>query len=141
MNAIDFLIKEHNRVRTLLTDIADRSQNFETQQNLFKHLSKDLIRHEAMEHKVWYPCFKNNLPKEVKHLIKEETIAENEIKKMNELKTEAAWNEHFAKFKKAVQHHADEEEEELFPEVTKLLSENELLEIGSKMADFKKHYH
>jgi len=141
MNAFDFLTQEHNRVRALLIDIANSSHHFETQQTLFRDLGKDLIRHEAMEHQVWYPHFKNNLPNTVKHLVKEENIAEKEIKKMNELKSEIAWNEHFAKFKKAVQKHANEEEQQLFPEVAKLLSENELIEIGSKMADFKREYH
>ena len=141
MNAIEFLIMEHDRVRAMLSDIDNDSHRFETKQRHFERLSQDLIRHEMMEHTVWYPYFKDTLPETVKHLLKEENMAEKEIKKMHELKTEAAWTEHFAKFKKDVQHHAKEEEEQLFPEVEKLLSESQLLEIGSKMAAFKKEYH
>ncbi|MDR3501811.1 MAG: hemerythrin domain-containing protein [Legionella sp.] len=140
MNGIDFLITEHNRVRAMLNDIADESHRFETQQNRFERLSRDLIRHEEMEHTVWYPHFKNKLPDTVKHLLKEENMAQKEIQKMNGLKTESAWKEHFIKFKEAVQHHAEEEEEQLFPEVAKILSKEQLLDIGSEMAVFKKEH-
>ncbi len=50
MNAIEFLIKEHNKVRALLVDIADESHQFDTQKTRFDLLAQDLIRHENMEH-------------------------------------------------------------------------------------------
>ncbi len=140
MNAIDFLIKEHNKVRTMLDDIADEAHHFETQQKRFALLAQDLIRHEHMEHTVWYPHFKSKLPEAVQHLAKEEQGAEKEIKKMNELKTPTVWKEHFSKFKKDVEHHAQEEEKELFPEVEKILSEAQLLAIGAEMAAYKKEH-
>lgn len=141
MNAIDFLIKEHNSVRAMLMDICDDSHRYETKKKIFDKLSHDLIRHETMEHEVWYPLFKNKLPDTVKHLVKEEQGAERAIKKLDSLKTEQAWSEHFVKFKQAVEHHAEEEENELFPEVQKILSEKELKEIGLKMHTFKREHH
>jgi hemerythrin superfamily protein len=140
MNAIEFLIKEHNKVRTMLADIADESHEFATQKKRFALLAQDLVRHEHMEHEVWYPHFKDELSDTVKHLVKEEKSAEQEIKKMEALKTEAAWQEHFPKFKHDVEHHAKEEEKDLFPEVKKLLSEQQLLDIGAAMLEYKKKY-
>lgn len=140
MNAIDFLIKEHNKVRTMMADIANETHQFETQKKRFELLAQDLIRHEHMEHQVWYPHFKKDLPDTVKHLVKEENSAEKEIKKLESLKKEDVWKEHFTKFKKDVEHHAKEEEEELFPEVTKILSEEQLLAIGAEMLQYKKEY-
>lgn len=138
MNAIDFLIKEHNKVRTMLADINDDSHSFETKKKKFSVLANDLLRHETMENFVWYPHFKDNLPDTVKHLITEEKHAEKAIKKIEELKTEESWKEHFLQLKRDVEHHAKEEEKELFPVVKKLLSEKELNEIGLKMHEFKK---
>ena len=140
MNAIDFLIKEHNKVRTMLEDINDDSHHFDTKKNRFELLAQTLIRHEHMEHKVWYPHFKNQLSDTVKHLIKEESMAEQEIKKIKALKTEASWVAHFSKFMEDVEHHAQEEENELFPEVQKILSEEQLQEIGQSMAQYKKDH-
>lgn len=140
MNAIEFLIKEHNKVRTMLADITNGSHHFDTQKKRFELLAHDLIRHEQMEHEVWYPHFKNEVPDTVKHLFKEEKNAEKEIKKIEELKTEAAWQEHLIKFKQDVEHHAQEEEKKLFPEVKRILSEKQLLEIGASMLAYKKDY-
>jgi len=140
MNAIDFLIKEHNRVRKMLRTISNESQHYEMQKKQFQALSQDLIRHETMEHEVWYPHFKDKLPDTVKHLLTEEQHAEKAIKKMKELKTEEEWQQQFLKFKNAVEHHASEEETNLFPEVAKILSEKELEEIGMELFDYKLHH-
>ena len=143
MNAIDFLVKEHDRVRKLLTNICDKSHRYETKRKMFEALGDDLIRHETMEHRVWYPHLRNNrqLNEEVKHLLKEENYAEREIRHLSEIKNESVWEEHFASFKKNVEHHAKEEERELFPEVQKLFSTDELETIGSEMYNFKRQYH
>ena len=138
MNAIDFLIKEHNRVRALMADISDPSHQFDTQRKRFELLSQELLRHETMEHTIWYPYFKNELPDTVKHLVSEEKSAEKAIHKIDALKTQEAWEENFQKFMDDVEHHAKEEENELFPEVQKILSEQELENIGLKMHAYKK---
>lgn len=140
MNAIEFLINEHNKVRAMLADITGGSHHLEAQKTRFELLAHDLIRHEKMEHEVWYPHFKNDLPDTVKHLLKEEKMAEKEIKKIEELKTETAWQEHLIKFKQDVEHHAREEEKKLFPEVKKILSEKQLMEIGASMLAYKNEY-
>ncbi len=141
MNAIDFLLKEHNRVRKMLRTISDNSQHYTTKKKQFQLLAQDLLRHETMEHEVWYPHFKDKLPSEIRHLLNEEKHAEKAIKKMADLKTEEAWTKEFLKFKSDVEHHASEEETELFPEVERILSQRELEKIGLEMFNFKMHYH
>lgn len=140
MDAINFLLKEHQRVKTMLADIIDDSHHFETQRKKFESLAHDLVRHETMERVVWYPHLKNKVPDTVKHLISEEKHAEKAIKKLEELKSEEAWKVHFLKFKENVELHAEEEEEKLFPLAEKILSEKERDEIGLEMHAFKQHY-
>src|SRR3984885_12372895 len=103
MNAIDFLIKEHDKVRQALADIYGDSHREETKKKIFDSLCQDLIRHETMEHTIWYPHFKydKRLNDTVKHLLTEEKSAEKAIEQFNHIKTKQAWEEKFSKFKKA----------------------------------------
>lgn len=140
MNAIQFLINEHNRVRHLFDEISDESQRFETQKKKFEILASDLIRHENMEQEVWYPYFKSKISSKVQHLLSEERHAEMAIKKLEGLKTKEEWEAHFVKLKAAVEQHSQEEENELFPEVKKVLSAKELEDIGLQLDAFKKEH-
>jgi len=139
MNAIDFLTKEHHHVKQVLDDLSNKPHREETKKKMFDTLCKELLRHEEMEHKIWYPHFKQDqrLDDTVKHLLTEEKSAEEAIKRFGKVDNEKEWDLKFSKFKKAVEHHAHEEEEKLFPVVKKILSETELEEIGKEMYEFK----
>lgn len=142
MNAIEFLIKEHDKVRAMLVEIDQKSHRFETKMKLFNELCEDLLRHEKMEHEIWYPHFKNDsrLKDEVKHLLKEENNAEKAIKQLRNIHDEKQWQEKYTEFQSEVKHHAHEEEEKLFPEVMQILDESELIRIGKQMKEFKEEY-
>jgi hemerythrin-like domain-containing protein len=142
MNAIDLLISEHNKVRDILKKIAEDSKSFDEKKNSFKTLRHDLLRHEKMEQTIWYPHFKDSdkLDKTVKHLIKEEKEAHQEIQDLNQIGSEEEWNTQFKKFKHDVEHHAHEEESKLFPQIRNIFSESELANIGKEMLQFEKEY-
>lgn len=142
MNAIQFLIKEHDHVRRILGEIEDDSHRDKTKRKMFDELCDDLLRHETMEHKVWYPHFNKNekIDDTVRHLLSEEQHAEKAINQFKRIKNQAEWDEKFQQFKKDVEHHASEEEEKLFPKVKTILSEKELEMIGKKMWAFKREY-
>lgn len=142
MNAIEFLKHEHDKVRKMLDDISDDSHREETKRKKFDALCHDLIRHETMEETIWYPSFKHNekVDDTIKHLISEEKDAEKAIKKFENVQSFEEWEEKFVKFKKDVEHHANEEEEKLFPKVEKILTDEELKLLGIKMQEFKEQY-
>lgn len=142
MDAIAFLLKEHEAVKRMLVDINDPSHKPETKQKHFETLAEQLTRHEKMEQTLWYPFLKKNthLNEIVKHLIAEEKIAAKLIKKFEHIKTDAKWDEAFLELKKDIEHHAQEEETKLFPKVKKLMSEHDLTTIGHEMYAFKKNY-
>lgn len=139
MDAIKFLLKEHQKVRRVLASIKKKPKGQKSKKTMFNNLCKDLIRHETMEETVWYPYLKKNLKLKttISHLISEENMAEKEIKKINKIKEEDEWNKKFLKFSKAVLHHASEEEKYLFPKVKNALETKELNNLGKKMQVFK----
>jgi hypothetical protein len=140
MNAILFLINEHEKVKHILADICDKSHKEETKLKIFHELAHHLIRHETMEQKIWYPHFKDKLEDTVKHLISEEKSAAQAIIELEKIKNQNMWDEKFLKFKNDVEHHASEEEHKLFPNVKKILTEEELEKIGKEMYEFKKEF-
>src|SRR5688572_8624922 len=139
MNAIDFLIDEHNKVRKSLKEISNQHHS-PAKKKLFEKLCQDLLRHEKMEETIWYPKLKNN-PKlfdEIKHLIKEENHAEKVINELKQMTDSQRWERKFIKFKSDVEHHALEEENQLFPKVKNFYKEEELSKIGKEMVTFAK---
>lgn len=139
MDAIDFLLKEHDKVRKKFAEIKKKKDPKSFLEE-FDALCKDLLVHEKMEQIVWYPKIKENkkLYETIKHLISEEQHAEKAIKGFKSSPDEEKW-EKFLKINKDVDHHADEEETKLFPQVKKMMSKEELLEIGHEMYLFKKN--
>jgi hemerythrin superfamily protein len=140
MNAIKFLIQEHNKVRKVLVKLSKKSQKIDAKIDMFYGLCHDLVIHETMEEKIWYPHFKSRLDRTVKHLVTEEKGAAKAIKKFSTVKTPEEFAAKFAKFKKAVKEHAAEEETKLFPQVKKILDTAELNKIGKDMQKFKKRF-
>lgn len=138
MNAIDFLKKEHNRFRKMLRVISNTSDE-KSKVRKFNTLSTELIKHETMEQKAWYPTLKKqpDLRKIIKHLVAEEKSAGKAIKKFKKTEIGLIWKLKYYKLKYDIEHHAQEEEKELFPKVRKLFNKTELNELGKKMRKFK----
>lgn len=141
MDAIKFLIKEHNRFKKIFLQITHKKR-FSTKLALFEKLCQELIRHEKMEHTLWYPHFKKNknMKSEIRHLISEEKKSTKGIKIFKKIKTEAEWEEKFYQFKDQIEHHASEEENNLFPHVQKIIDKTTLEKIGKKMKIFRDKY-
>lgn len=138
MDAIHFLKNEHKKVRLKFKVIAKKTRPYETRRKMFDKLCRELVIHETMEHKTWYPYFKKELKNVVKPLLNEEKSAAKAIKELKKLKTQEKWENKFVKFKKAVEKHAGQEEKKLFPKVKKLLDPASLKIIEKKMRAFKK---
>ena len=140
MNAIQFLINDHNKARSMFADIAEGSHREQTKKKLFDELCHTLIIHETMEQTVWYPFLNKqdtNLKEIITHLIGEEEQASKEIKKVLHMDFTSDWQEKFLEIKKSVEHHANEEETKLFPSVEKILDQSTLERLGKEMYAFK----
>jgi hemerythrin superfamily protein len=138
MDAITYLRQEHSKFRKTLTMIS-KLENVNTKKSKFDAFCKDLVRHETMEQKVFYPVLRKfpELKDNINHIVGEEKSAAKAIKNFKKVSFDFMWKLRFYKFKHDVNHHAKEEEQGLFPKVRKLLNKNELNNLGKKMKAFK----
>lgn len=138
MDAIKYLRSEHSKFRRTFASISKIS-SVPKKKTKLKALCNDLVRHEKMEQKAWYPVLKRKVELKtiIKHLLSEETAAAKAIKHIQKTKFEIIWKLRFLKLKHDVDHHAKDEENKLFPKVRQMYSKAELNKLGVKMRKFK----
>jgi hypothetical protein len=73
----------------------------------------------------------------IRHLVAEEKSASKAITKLKATAFGIIWRLKFFKFKHDVDHHAKDEEKDLFPRARKFLTKAQLNELGVKMRKFK----
>lgn len=140
MNAINYLIQQHDKFRKLLARLTSSSGREDTKRKLFEKISTDLAHHEKMEQKVWYPFLKKNtnLAKTIALLISEEKMAAKQITKIKKIRDREEFEDKLIELSNDVLKHANDEETKLFPKVIKVIDETELNTIGKKMKAMKK---
>jgi hemerythrin superfamily protein len=135
MDALKLLKQQHDEVEELL-DSVEKARKQERKQALFNELADKLAAHATMEEQLFYPRVN---AKQTKELVLESTEEHLAVKRVlaDMLKLDVEDDRFDAKLsvlKEEVRHHArDEEEKELFPLVRKLLSREELTELGTQM--------
>jgi hemerythrin superfamily protein len=123
MDALKLLTADHNRVRGLFArfSTAEESGDTEAMAALVAEIDRELEVHTDIEETVFYP-WAHDLSDEIGDVV-DEGLEEHHVAKvlMNELRVvETGSDEWVAKVKvliENVEHHASEEEEELFPQV------------------------
>jgi hemerythrin-like domain-containing protein len=142
MDALELLEKDHEKVRKLLDQIESTTQRgVKTREELFEKLRSELQIHELIEEEIFYPALREN-PK-AKELILEAYEEHNVVDKLlGELAStpvdDERWGAIAAVMKENLEHHIEEEEGELFQKAKQAFSEEELRELGERMATRKK---
>jgi len=139
VDAIELLKKDHREV----DKIFDKLQKAKGQERekLFKQLAQELTVHATIEEQLFYPAVKEAKPT---HDIVLESFEEHKqvkivLKDLGETdKSTEEWLAGVKVLMEDVQHHVKEEEEELFPKVKdKVLSGQQLQDLGQKMEQLK----
>ena len=134
MNAIKMLKQQHREVEKLFKQLeAAKSANPRTK--TFNEIADALAVHATIEERHFYPGVKERQTEEILLESVEEHL---EIKRAiaDLLEMDADEDEFMAKVKvlqEDVEHHVEEEEDELFPKVEKLFDEEQLEAIGALM--------
>jgi hemerythrin-like domain-containing protein len=145
MNAIQLLKDDHKKVRGLLAELeATTPRGIKTRTALLAKIAREIEVHTTIEEEIFYPAFKAAGQKgdddKMYFEALEEHRAAGDLVLPDLLATDPG-SECFggrAKvFKELIEHHAGEEEKEMFPRARKLLSAAELNELGARMEQRK----
>lgn len=144
MDAIQLLKTDHREVKRLLTELADTTTRaVKKRAELLQQIRVNLKAHTQIEEEIFYPAFRKAGKKEEAKMYyeaMEEHRAAGDLVLPDLLNT-APDSEQFggrAKvLKELVEHHVEEEEEEMFKDAKKLLSKEELAELGKQMEQRK----
>ncbi len=136
MNAIDLLEQQHREVEELFEEFEDaREGAVKTKERLCNEIADALAVHAEIEEKLFYPESKQENTEEILRESVEEHLSMKRI--LADLIESGPEDEQFdAKMKvlkEQVEHHVEEEEQELFPKVRKDLSKDELEDLGERM--------
>jgi hemerythrin-like domain-containing protein len=144
-DAIALLKEDHKKVKGLLGDLEKSSMRGGPRaQKLVAQIDKELTIHTTIEEEIFYPAFRDAVRTKDDKKMYYEAKEEHHVVKLvlPEVKEGGMALEEFAAkckvLKELVEHHADEEEKEMFPEARKVLSRPELQELGDRMAARKK---
>lgn len=143
MDAIALLKRDHDTVRALFKKYdAAGDRAFKMKRSLVDEISEELRIHAEIEEKIFYPAVKAARSEDAKETVRE-GIEEHTIVKrlLAELSGMEAEEEQFdAKVKvltESVEHHAGEEEKEMFREAKEKLGTERLRQLGAEMERLK----
>jgi len=144
-NAINLLKKDHENVKKLLSDLeSTTARGAKKRQQLLDTIESELEVHTRIEEEIFYPAFEQAGRKEDDSELyfearEEHRLVDDVLPKLKECDPGSTeFGGKATVLKDLVEHHAEEEEKEMFPRMRKLLSNEELEELGERMEERKK---
>ena len=143
-DAITLLKADHQKVRALLGELTESSERATTKRGeLLAEIERELKIHTTIEEQIFYPAFRDAAEKADDRKLYFEAVEEHHVVDtvLPELKGTEVGSEAFAAkakvLKDLVEHHAREEEREMFPRARNLLGRGELVRLGEELAQAK----
>jgi iron-sulfur cluster repair protein YtfE (RIC family) len=137
MNAFELLKQDHKKVSGIFEKLEPTTERgVKTREELFTQLKNELDVHAYIEEQIFYPAIKEA---QETHDITLEAFEEHRVVKrlLSELdqlpKDDEKWGAKLTVLKENVEHHVEEEEDEMFPKAQKVLSEEKIEELGTRM--------
>jgi hemerythrin-like domain-containing protein len=138
-DAISLLTQDHREVKRLLNSL-DRTTERATsrRESLLKQIEAEIKIHSQLEEEIFYPAYKDAVRKSDGHLyyeaLEEHHLVDIVLPALNSTKTDSEEFGAKAKvLKDLIEHHAGEEESEMFPRARKAMGSDQLRELGDRM--------
>ncbi|HVH47825.1 MAG TPA: hemerythrin domain-containing protein [Labilithrix sp.] len=129
MNALDLLKQQHDKMKKVLTRMSEGAPANSEQ---IRQLADELVAHMVIEEHIFYPRVKEIMQDMIEESFEEHAVARFELARLiqaagTDKKTRALV------LKELLEHHIEEEQDEMFPKVKANVPEEELEALGEKM--------
>ncbi len=144
MNAIDLLIEDHEKVKDILTRLTESTERaVKTRTELLQKLEMEVTIHTQLEEQILYPAYKEAGSKEELEMYYEakeehrtvDSLVLPDLKATDPSSVEFAGRAKVCK--ELLEHHIEEEEEEMFPKARELFDKARLEEMGQQMIELR----
>ena len=141
MDALQLLTEDHDHVKKMLEELDDTTERaIKTREQTFAKLESELEVHEAIEEEIFYPALKEHSKTRDIALegYEEHHVVDTVIAEMGDVPvSDETWTAKFAVMKENLEHHIEEEEQDMFPKARKVFDQQELDQLGERMATRK----
>ena len=141
MNAFQLLKEDHQKVSGIFQQLEPTTERAEkTRTELFAKLKEELDIHAQIEESIFYPSIKQAA--ETREIVLEGFEEHHVIKTLlKELEAgdvgSEQWTAKLKVLKENVEHHVEEEEQEMFQKARQVLNEGEIDRLGAQMDEMK----
>ncbi len=145
MNAIELLKNDHELVKKLLGELSETTERaVKKRTELLRRIELELTQHTSIEEEIFYPALKQVGEKDDAQMYYEakeehrtvDALVLPDLKKTKPDSVEFAGR--VKVLKELLEHHIEEEEQEMFPRAEELLDHPTLEPLGAAMAQLKK---
>jgi hemerythrin-like domain-containing protein len=145
MDAIQLLKSDHQEVKGLLAELAETtSRAIKRRAELIETIQTKLLAHATIEEEIFYPAYRDAGGKEQEKMYYEaleEHRAAKDLVLPDLFKTKPDSEQFSGRakvLKELIEHHIEEEEDEMFKQAKQLLDKSKLQSLGETMAERKK---
>lgn len=140
-DALALLKRDHGTVRALLSQLAETTTRGTTKRSeLLAKIAQEVRVHAQIEEEIFYPAYEAAAEKQDDRKLFFEAVEEHGLVDvvLPALEATDPGDEEFGArakvLKDLIEHHAEEEEEEMFPKAKKLMGKERLAELGEELA-------
>lgn len=142
MDPFKLLKEDHDKVKKLLDELESTTERgVKTRQELFEKVQREMKVHESIEEEILYPALKEH--SKAKDIVlegyEEHGVVDHLMGELAQLPVDdEAWGAKLKVMKENVEHHIEEEEDDMFSKGREVLDDDVLSEMGELMAARKK---
>jgi hypothetical protein len=135
------LEKDHREVKSMMKQIAEGNGDGRRRQ-VFEKFKEELLAHSKCEEREFYTVLQRNeeISDKIEHAYEEHAEVEEALQELADMEEDdEEWMGKFAEMREDLEHHIQEEQDELFPKARAILGE-EAEAIGKRFEEAKEQY-